>query len=113
MLSRDPPEPWLLDGAMGTELIARGLVVRRDCPEAWNLERPAEVAEIHRVYALAGAQGMQTNTFGATRPRLARFGREGQVREICMAAASLAREAAPGGRIIGSLGPSGETLPRS
>jgi methionine synthase I (cobalamin-dependent) len=109
--SLDVAWPWLLDGAMGTELIARGLVVRRDCPEAWNVERPDEVAAIHRAYAQAGARAVQTNTFGATRPRLARFGREGQTRELCLAAVALAKASAPGCVTIGSLGPSGETLP--
>ena len=108
-LERDGIRPVLLDGAIGTELIARGLRVRDECPEAWNLERPEIVRAIHAAYVEAGAEVVQTNSFGATRPRLARFGREGSQAEIIRAAVALAREA--GGRTIwGSLGPTGETL---
>jgi methionine synthase I (cobalamin-dependent) len=101
----------LLDGPMGTELIARGLVVRKDCPEAWNLDHPDEVRAIHASYSQAGAELAQTNTFGATRPRLRRFGQESRQRELIGAAVRLAHEGAPGVPVVGSLGPSGETLP--
>ncbi|HZS40221.1 MAG TPA: homocysteine S-methyltransferase family protein [Polyangia bacterium] len=101
----------LLDGAMGTELIARGLRVREECPEAWNLDRPDDVRAIHAAYAAAGSDAVQTNTFGCTRPRLKRFGREAQVAELARAAVRLAREGAAGRLVFGSLGPSGETLP--
>jgi 5-methyltetrahydrofolate--homocysteine methyltransferase len=110
-LERHPKRALLLDGAMGTELIARGLRVRQDCPEAWNVERPDDVRAIHAAYAAAGAEAVQTNTFGCTRPRLARFGREAQLAELARAAVRLAREGAPGLAVIGSLGPSGETVP--
>jgi methionine synthase / methylenetetrahydrofolate reductase(NADPH) len=60
-----------------------------------------------------GAEAVQTNTFGCTRPRLRRFGQEGRVRELALAGVRLAREGAPGRLVIGSLGPSGETLPLS
>ncbi len=55
MRERDPARPLLLDGAIGTELIARGLRVREECPEAWNLARPEDVRAIHAAYAAAGA----------------------------------------------------------
>lgn len=110
-LDRQPTRPMLLDGAMGTELIARGLSTRVDCADAWNLTRPDDVRAVHAAYAAAGAEAVQTNTFGATRPRLKRFGMEDRQREICEAAVRLAREGAPGATIIGSLGPTGETLP--
>lgn len=110
-LDRDPARPLLLDGAIGTELIARGLRVRAESPEAWNLTRPDDVRAVHAAYAQAGSQAIQTNTFGATRPRLARFGLADRLGEICAAAVALAREAAPGIAILGSLGPTGETLP--
>src|SRR5260370_15742320 len=103
--------PVLLDGAIGTELIARGLRVREECPEAWNFERPDEVRGVHAAYAQAGSQVVQTNSFGATRPRLRRFGLETRVRELNLRAARLAREGAPGCAVVGSLGPSGEHLP--
>src|SRR5258706_10688464 len=110
-LERKVVRPLLLDGAIGTELIARGLRVREDCPEAWNLERPDEVRAIHAAYVAVGAEVVQTNTFGATRPRLKRFGMESKQREIVRAAVELARSA--GVRVWGSLGPTGETIPLS
>src|SRR6185369_10052917 len=90
--------------------IARGLRVREESPESWNLSRPDDIRAIHAAYAAAGAQAIQTNTFGATRPRLARFGLADQQRQICDAAVRLARQAAPGVAVIGSLGPTGENL---
>ena len=110
-LEREVVRPLLLDGALGTELIARGLRVRQDCPESWNLDRPDEVRAIHLAYAAVGSEIIQTNTFGATRPRLARFGQESRQREIIRAAVGLARAA--GRQVWGSLGPTGETLPLS
>jgi methionine synthase I (cobalamin-dependent) len=101
----------LLDGAMGTELIARGLSTRVDSADGWNLTRPDDVRAVHAAYAAAGAEAVQTNTFGATRPRLKRFGLADRQREICEAAVRLAREGAPGAAIVGSLGPTGETVP--
>ena len=96
---------------MGTELIARGLRVREECPEAWNLERPDDVRAVHAAYVAAGADAIQTNTFGGTRPRLSRFGKQDQQRPLLLAAVRLAREAASGRLVIGSLGPTGENLP--
>ena len=109
-LDRNPARALLLDGAIGTALIARGLRVREESPESWNLSRPDDIRAIHAAYAAAGAQAIQTNTFGATRPRLARFGLADQQRQICDAAVRLARQAAPGAAVIGSLGPTGENL---
>ncbi len=99
--------PILMDGAMGTELIARGLEIRSDVAERWVLERSADVSAIHRAYAEAGAEVIQTCTFGALRSRLAPHGLDGRVGEICARAVSLARTAAPGLPIVGSLGPTG------
>src|SRR5262245_31994470 len=110
-LERTPARPLLLDGAIGTELIARGLKVREECPEAWNLTRPDDVRQIHAAYAAAGSDAVQTNTFGCTRPRLERFGRAADLEALARAAVALAREGAPGRTVIGSLGPSGETIP--
>jgi 5-methyltetrahydrofolate--homocysteine methyltransferase len=110
-LDRDTERALLLDGAMGTELIARGLRVREECPESWNRNRPDEVRSIHAAFAAAGAEAVQTNSFGGTRPRLARFGLADQLRPLLLAAVRLAREGAPGLEVIGSLGPTGETLP--
>lgn len=111
VLDRDPPRPLLLDGAIGTELVARGLKLRQEAPEAWNLTRPDDVRAVHAAYAQAGSDVLQTNTFGATRPRLARFGLADRVEEICQQAVALARAAAPTLPLVGSLGPTGETVP--
>lgn len=110
-LIRDAAQPLLLDGAIGTELVARGLVVRAESPESWNLSRPDDIRAVHAAYASAGADAVQTNTFGATRPRLARFGLADRLHDICESAVRLAREAAPNAMVIGSLGPTGETIP--
>jgi 5-methyltetrahydrofolate--homocysteine methyltransferase len=108
-LERQMVRPILLDGAMGTELIARGLRVREQAPESWNLDKPEDVRAIHAAYVAAGAEIVQTNTFGATRPRLDRFGLASKQREIIRAAVELARSA--GVPVWGSLGPTGLTLP--
>jgi methionine synthase I (cobalamin-dependent) len=110
-LDRDPERPLLLDGAMGTQLIARGMRVREECPEAWNLDRPDDVRAVHAGYIDAGVDAIQTNTFGATRPRLKRFGQEQRLRDLIRAGVSLARSSAAGRLVLGSLGPTGETLP--
>ncbi|HEY2748747.1 MAG TPA: homocysteine S-methyltransferase family protein [Polyangia bacterium] len=109
-LVRDPARPLLLDGAIGTELGARGLRFREEAPESWNLTRPDEVRAVHAAYAAAGSEAVQTNTFGLTAPRLGRFGLAGRQREIADAAVRLARLGAPNAAIIGSLGPTGETI---
>jgi methionine synthase I (cobalamin-dependent) len=108
-LERQMARPLLLDGAVGTELIARGLRVREESPEAWNLDHADHVRAIHAAYVAAGAEVVQTNTFGATRPRLERFGLGSRQREIVEAAVTLAKSA--GVPVWGSLGPTGLTLP--
>jgi methionine synthase I (cobalamin-dependent) len=106
------PTRLLLDGAVGTELIARGLAAGSECPEAWNLERPDDVQALHAAYFEAGAQAVQTNTFGGNRLRLSLFGRQTEVRSLNVAAALLAREVRPTGAfVIGSLGPTGALPP--
>ena len=110
-LDRLPPRA-LLDGAMGTELMARGMRAGKDCPEAWNVERPDDVRRIHMAYFGAGADVVQTNTFGGTRFRLSLFGRQTEVRKLNVAAALLVRELRPAGALIaGSIGPTGAIPP--
>jgi homocysteine S-methyltransferase len=82
--------PVLGDGAMGTMLNARGVNFEQ-CLDALNLSRPALVAEIHRAYIDAGAQVIQTNTFGANRYKLTTHGLEDKVTEINRAGVELAR----------------------
>jgi methionine synthase I (cobalamin-dependent) len=97
--------PLVLDGGMGTRLIARGLDLRREDPSAWNLDRPEEVEIIHRADRAAGADVILTNTFGANRHHLARYGLEGRVERINRQAVSIARSrAGPGGFVLGDLG---------
>jgi 5-methyltetrahydrofolate--homocysteine methyltransferase len=100
----------LLDGAMGTELMARGLA-QGEVPETWNIARPESVKEVHAAYFAAGADVVTTNSFGGTPLKLAAHGLEGRAYELNFAAARLAREAAPAGRhVAGSLGPTGKFL---
>ncbi|HVU10956.1 MAG TPA: bifunctional homocysteine S-methyltransferase/methylenetetrahydrofolate reductase [Phototrophicaceae bacterium] len=73
--------PLLADGAMGTLLHARGIPMD-DCFERCNLTRPALISEIHRAYIQAGADIIETNTFGANRFKLTEFGLEDQVAEV-------------------------------
>jgi 5-methyltetrahydrofolate--homocysteine methyltransferase len=100
----------LLDGAMGTELMARGLP-QGACPETWNLDQPAAVQEIHRRYFEAGSDVVSTNSFGGSRIKLAGHGLESRTAELNLAAARLAREVAPVSKYVaGSIGPTGKFL---
>lgn len=102
--------PVLLDGAMGTELMARGLP-KGACPEAWNVDRPEVVAAVHAEYFAAGSDAVSTNTFGGSRIRLGGHGLEARTYELNFAAARLARAAAPSGKYVaGSIGPTGKFL---
>ena len=78
--------PVVTDGALGTQLQQRGLPVGA-CPDAWNLTQPDEVEEVARSYVEAGSQVILTNTFGANRFVLARYGLSDQLPEINRAAA--------------------------
>ena len=106
------PRGTLLDGAMGTQLMARGLDLASEAPESWNVARPSEVRDIHLRYLEAGAEAIQTNTFGANAFRLAPRGLAELGFEYNVAGATLARDAAGrDGTVIGVLGPSGATPP--
>src|SRR5256714_2722495 len=80
------------DGAMGTMLHAGGVSLDRSLPEL-NISHPDLVRAIHRAYIAAGAQIVETNTFGASRFRLARHGVGERIAEINLAGVRLAREA--------------------
>jgi homocysteine S-methyltransferase len=101
------------DGAMGTQLHARGVSFERSFDEL-NLTQPRIVEEIHRAYIAAGAEVIETNTFGANRIRLARYGLESKVREINRKAVKIAREArevaGESTFLAGSVGPIGQQL---
>lgn len=103
-------KPLLADGAMGTLLHARGVSSQAGFDEL-NLTRPELVAQVHREYIAAGAELVETNTFAANRYKLAEYGLADRVRDINIAGARLAREAAEvSGHdvyVAGSLGPLG------
>jgi homocysteine S-methyltransferase len=86
----DAGGPLLSDGAMGTMLNRAGISFD-DCFDELNRSRPAVVAEIHRAYIDAGADLIQTNTFGANRYKLAEHGLEAHAAEINRAGVELAR----------------------
>ncbi len=100
------------DGAMGTMLYGKGVFINR-CFESLTLTDPDMVRDVHLQYLRAGADVIETNTFGANRMKLRAFGLGNQVVEINQAAAALARavrDAAPGGPkayVAGAIGPLG------
>jgi methionine synthase I (cobalamin-dependent)/5,10-methylenetetrahydrofolate reductase len=95
------------DGAMGTMLYSRGVFINR-CFDELNLSSPDMVKQIHQEYVKAGAEILETNTFGATRQRLAAFGVAEKLRAINHAGVKLAREAAKEGTFVaGAVGPLG------
>src|ERR671931_1859691 len=106
----DPERVVLFDGAMGTMLYSKGVFINQ-CYDELNVRAPDLVREIHRAYVKAGAEIIETNSFGANRVKLAQYGLESQVREINRAAAKLARDVADeAGRpvlVAGSVGPLG------
>ena len=100
----------VFDGAMGTMLYSEGIPFTQ-CFDAINLNQPDVVRTIHAAYVRAGADIIETNTFGANRFRLADHGYADQVREINVAGAQLAREMAAGkAYVAGAVGPIGKPL---
>lgn len=103
----------LVDGAMGTELFARGLTAG-DPPEAWNVDMPDTISSVHSGYIDAGSDIVLTNSFGGTAFRLKLHKLDDQVLELNQAAAAVARRAADQADrkvlVAGSMGPSGELL---
>ncbi len=98
---------WVADGAMGTMLYAKGAFINR-CYDELNLSLPALVRDVHQEYIRAGAELIETNTFGANRKRLAPFGFADKVRLINRAGVRIAREAARDQAYVGAaIGPLG------
>ena len=96
----------VLDAAMGTRLMARGLDLATDDPSLWCLDRPDEVFRTHLSDVAAGSQVVFSNSFGANRFWLDKFGRSGDLAAINRQAVRLAREAVgPDGFVVGSIGP--------
>ena len=98
---------YIFDGAMGTMLYSKGIYINRSYDEL-NLVAADLVRDVHLEYVRAGAEIIETNTFGATANKLQPYGLEGSLREINIRAAQIAREAA-GDRVFvaGAVGPLG------
>lgn len=98
---------FVFDGAVGTRLYDKGVYINRSYDEL-NLNSPDLVREVHAEYVKAGADVIETNSFGATRHKLQQYGLESRLREINIAAARLAREAAGDKAFVaGAIGPLG------
>lgn len=98
---------FIFDGAVGTRLYDKGVYINRSYDEL-NLTAPDLVREVHREYVNAGADIIETNSFGATRHKLRQYGLEDKLREINIAAARLAREIAGSDVLVaGAIGPLG------
>ncbi|MCU0563293.1 MAG: homocysteine S-methyltransferase family protein [Desulfobacterales bacterium] len=100
----------VFDGGLGSMLIAAGLPAGVG-PEAWTLERPDAVAEVHRQYFAAGSHVVHSNSFGASPVKLAERGLGERAVEINRRAAETACSVRPGGRFVaGDIGPTGKML---
>ena len=99
------------DGAMGTELAKRGLVVG-ECSEIWNIEHPDKVLDVYKSYVNAGSNIILTNTFGGSRLKLKKSGIENMIVEVNSEGVKLAKKAVQGTDclVFASMGPTGELI---
>lgn len=99
-----------LDGAMGTMLMAMGF--KDGCPELLNVQNPDIIRKIHEQYLDAGAQIIETNTFGGNRIKLREWGLENRLVELNTAGIMLAKEMAQryGALVAASVGPTGKLV---
>jgi methionine synthase / methylenetetrahydrofolate reductase(NADPH) len=111
LLTRIKQHPALCDGAMGTLLYAKGVFINR-CYDELNISQPDLIRGVHHEYLQAGAEIVETNTFGANSFRLARHSLADKVQEINRAGARLAKEAAKSFDVwvAGSVGPLGTRI---
>jgi methionine synthase / methylenetetrahydrofolate reductase (NADH) len=107
----DPTRITVFDGAMGTMLYSRGVFINQ-CYDELNVRAPELIRGIHQEYVRAGAEVLETNSFGANRVKLAQHGLEAQVHELNRAAARIAREVAGDHDVLvaGAVGPLGVRL---
>jgi homocysteine S-methyltransferase len=100
----------VVDGAMGTQLYERGILYGT-CFDELNVSRPELVTKVHEDFLRAGAQVLETNTFGANALRLEKYGMQSRVRELNAAGVKVARAAAANqAYVLGAIGPSGYFL---
>lgn len=98
---------YLFDGAMGTMLYSKGFFINR-CYDELNLRDPEAVLSVHKAYVKAGAEILETNTYGANRVKLRAFGIEDELKDINARAVEIARKAAGDSVYVsGSMGPLG------
>src|SRR6478736_1896737 len=111
LLARLKQSPVLCDGATGTLLYAKGIFINR-CYDELNVSQPDLIRQLHHDYLQAGAEIIETNTFGGNSFRLARHSLADKVRDINFAGARLAREAAKSFDVwvAGSVGPLGTRI---
>ena len=103
--------PFLMDGALGTELQKRGMPANA-CMEQWALEHSDTLLELQRAYVDAGASVLVAPTIGANRGALEKFGLEGRLEEINRRLVALTRAAAGSRALVsGDLGPTGHSIP--
>ncbi len=106
----DPSSVVVFDGAMGTMFYAKGVFINQ-CYDELNVRSPELVLGIHEEYVKAGAEVLETNSFGANRLRLTQYGLQDQVHALNFAAAQLARQAAGDDVLVaGAVGPLGVRL---
>ena len=101
----DDDSVYVFDGAIGTRFYDKGVFINKSYDEL-NLTAPELVREVHEEYIKAGADIIETNTFGATRHKLKQYGLENQLHEINLAGARIARQAAEDDAFVaGAIGP--------
>jgi methionine synthase / methylenetetrahydrofolate reductase(NADPH) len=109
----DPSRIVVFDGAMGTMLYSKGVFINQ-CYDELNLRAPDLIRDVHRAYVKAGAEIIETNSFGANRLKLTQYGLETQVHEMNKAAAAIAREVADAAAkpvlVAGAVGPLGARI---
>jgi len=108
---KDNSKIILFNGAMGSELIKRGLTPGK-IPDLMNIENPDMIIDVHRSYYEAGSDMCQTNTFGSTPMNLKRYNLEERIEEIVKNALENIRKACPKGHlVVADIGPTGEFRP--